>query len=259
MAQPSKYYRNNVAQSLNIFDAMVETGVARLVISSSSAVYGMPAEIPVTEAAPIAPISTYGSSKAMLEEMARWYGMAHGMKTLALRYFNAAGADPDGDIGEYHRPESHLIPITVEVALGERRSMRINGTDYATPDGTAIRDYIHVSDLASAHAAALRFLEDGGEAQALNLGSGHGISIREIIQAVTAAAGRAPKVELGPRRAGDPPILVADPSKAFATLDWQIRHSDITQIAETAVRWHRDYLPTKISPSNPDKLIRGTG
>lgn len=259
MGNPSKYFSNNVAQSLNVFDAMVETGIKNLVISSSSSVYGVPAEVPIGESAPVAPINTYGASKAMLEEVARWYGHAHGLRPLALRYFNAAGADPEGDIGECHRPETHLIPITIEAAFGLRRSIRVNGIDYPTPDGTAIRDYVHVSDLASAHVAGLRYLENGGPPRALNLGTGRGVSIREVVRAVSTAAESAPIVEHGPRRPGDPPVLIGDPSEALATLDWRIRHSDISVIAGTAVRWHRDFLPTKTSFEECGSLIRCTG
>lgn len=243
MNDPSLYFRNNVTVSLNVLDAMVETGVDSLVISSTCATYGEPPIIPITEDAPLRPINPYGASKLMLEETARWFGVAHGLRTCALRYFNAAGCDPAGEIGELHDPEPHLIPLVVEAALGRRARITINGTDYPTPDGTAVRDYIHVSDLASAHVAALERLLGGGGSVALNLGTGRGTSIREIIAAVSAAAGRAPTVAEGPRRPGDPPVLVADPTLARDTLGWRAERSGIDQIAGDAVRWYRDILP----------------
>ncbi len=243
MTDPSRYFRNNVSLSLNVFDAMVETGVDRLVVSSTSAVHGIPSQIPMREDAPSAPINTYGASKMMLEEIARWYGFAHGLRTVALRYFNAAGADPDAGIGELHDPETHLVPIAVQAALGHRPFLQINGTDYDTADGTAVRDYIHVRDIAEAHVAALNALNNGGESGAFNLGTGRGLSVREIVDAVNEAAGRHIRIVEGPRRQGDPPVLVADPGQAKCRLGWEARMSDVSQIAETAVRWHRDVLP----------------
>lgn len=247
MTNPSIYFRNNVALTLNLLDAMVAAGVQNLVISSTCAIYGLPERLPLTEETPVAPINPYGSSKAMMEELARWYGQIHGIRTAALRYFNASGADPDGEIGEAHEPETHLVPIVVQAALGQRPYIQINGTDYDTPDGTAIRDYVHVYDLAVAHVAAMERLEEGRESFALNLGTGHGLSIRQIIDAVSKAAGRAPEVREGPRRAGDPPSLIAEPLKANRMLGWQPRYSRVEQIAETVVRWHRDVLPNRPS------------
>ena len=244
MADPGLYFRNNVANSLNLLDMMVEAGVPNLIISSTCATYGIPEKLPITEATPIAPINPYGASKAMLEQLARWYGESHGIRTVALRYFNAAGADPEGEIGELHDPEPHLIPIVIEAALGQRAYVEINGTDYPTSDGTAVRDYVHVSDLADAHVAALQYLMAGGESAAVNLGTGRGASIRETIEAVTIAAGRAPVVREGARRPGDPPELVADPALARKILGWRARRSDLQQITLDAVRWTRDILPT---------------
>lgn len=249
MTNPSIYFRNNVALTLNLLDAMVATGVKNLVISSTCAIYGLPEKLPLTENTPVAPINPYGSSKAMMEELARWYGTIHGIRTAALRYFNASGADPDGQIGEAHDPETHLVPIVVQAALGQRPFIQINGTDYDTPDGTAIRDYVHVCDLAAAHLAAMERLEELGESFALNLGTGHGLSVRQIIDAVSKAAGARPVVKEGPRRAGDPPRLVAEPLRANEMLGWQLQFSRVEQIAETAVRWHRDVLPNMPSPN----------
>ena len=243
MTNPSAYFGNNVALTLNLLDAMVAADVKNLVISSTCAIFGLPPRMPITEDMPIAPINPYGSSKAMMEDLARWYGVAHGIRTAALRYFNASGADPDGEIGEAHDPETHLVPIVVQAALGQRPHIQINGTDYDTPDGTAIRDYVHVCDLATAHVAAMETLDSAGESFAVNLGTGHGLSVRQIIDAVADAAGVRPAVKEGPRRAGDPPRLVAEPLRANEMLGWQPRLSRVEQIAETAVRWHRDVLP----------------
>lgn len=243
LADPSLYMRNNVMASLNVLDAMVAAGVDKLIVSSTCAVYGIPPALPITEATPTGPINTYGASKAMLEEACRWYGPAHGIRTVALRYFNAAGADPDGEIGEWHEPEERIFPRVIAAALGRSEAIHINGTDYPTRDGTAVRDYVHVADLAEAHLAAFRRLREGGESVVLNLGTGQGASIREIIEAVSAAAGAPPAVKFGPRRVGDPPELVADPARAAAALGWQAHRSDIDTIARDAVRWHRDILP----------------
>lgn len=243
MTDPSMYFRNNVSASLNVFDAMAEHGIAPLVISSTCATYGIPATMPITEDLPLAPINPYGASKVMMEECARWYGASHGMRTIALRYFNAAGCDPEGEIGELHDPEPHLIPLVVEAALGRRDAITVNGTDYDTPDGTAVRDYIHVSDLARAHVRALECLLDGHPGTVCNLGTGQGSSILQIIDAVSAAAGRRPAVLEGPRRPGDPPSLVADPSRAREVLGWTAECSSLDTIAADAVNWYRNILP----------------
>lgn len=253
MTDPSSYFRNNVTASLNILDAMAEFGIEPLVISSTCATYGNPDKMPISEDTPLAPINPYGASKVMMEECARWYGTAHGLHTIALRYFNAAGCDPDGEIGELHDPEPHLIPIVVEAALGQRESITINGVDYDTPDGTAVRDYIHVTDLARAHMLALKHLLDGGPGTVFNLGTGRGSSIREIIDAVGAAAGRQPKVIEGPRRPGDPSELVADPKRARDMLGWTAERSSLDLIAADAVNWYRNVLP-KLDMPNPETL-----
>lgn len=239
--RPDAYFRSNVAGTLNLLEAMVETGVRDLALSSTCAVYGAPAGQPIAETAPIRPITPYGASKAMAEEMARWQAAAYGLRVCALRYFNAAGADNAGEIGEWRDPEPHLIPRAVEAALGLRPSLVVNGTDYPTADGTAVRDYVHVDDLAAAHVAALKRLGDGAETlpPALNLGAGLGRSVHEIVDAVAAAAAARPIVEAGPRRDGDPPILVADATLARRTLGWRAEGSGLDRIVATAVAWRR--------------------
>ncbi|MCZ6771089.1 MAG: UDP-glucose 4-epimerase GalE [Proteobacteria bacterium] len=242
MENPALYFRNNVVNSLNLLDAMVETGVRHIVVSSSCAVYGAPDEVPITERTPLRPINPYGESKAMLERLLSWYGHCHDLSWTALRYFNAAGADPDSEIGEWHDPEPHLIPIVIEAALGMRPHVSIYGTDYDTPDGTAVRDYVHVSDLADAHVLALECLLGGGESSALNLGTGCGASVREIIEAVARVAAHRPNVLEGPRRQGDPHTLVADPSLAREKLGWTPTLSDLDVIARTALDWREKGL-----------------
>ena len=239
MAAPSIYFANNVAGSRSVLDAMLASGVSRLVVSSTCAVYGAPDMAPIRETTPIAPVNPYGASKFMMEEMVRWYGRCHGITAVILRYFNAAGADPEGEIGEAHDPEPHLIPNVVLAALSAVSSVVVNGTDFPTPDGTAVRDYVHVSDLAAAHVAALRYLATGGVSATFNIGGGQGTSIREVIDAVSVAAGHQPVVIEGPRRPGDPPNLVADASQALRVLNWRPARSDLGTIARTAVAWHR--------------------
>lgn len=246
MTDPSSYFRNNVAISLNLLDAMVEVGVDKLVISSSCATYGIPEGIPIVEDTPQIPINPYGASKLMLEQIAGWYEKIHGIRNVSLRYFNAAGADPDGEVGEFHNPEPHLIPIAIEAALDRQKEVRIYGTDFSTPDGTAVRDYVHVTDLAIAHVAALKYLLAGNPGVALNLGTGKGISVREIVSAVATEVGSEPTWIEGERRHGDPPALVADPDRAFRVLGWKPRRSDLTTIIRDAVRWQRDILPEMI-------------
>ncbi len=243
MQSPSIYFRNNAAMSINLLDAMVETGVKALVLSSTCATYGIPAALPITEQTPLAPVNPYGASKVMLEQLVHWYGQCHGIRHCALRYFNAAGADTDGEIGELHDPEPHLIPLVVDAALGRRAFVSIYGTDYPTADGTAVRDYVHVADLADAHVLALRYLQSGGASAVANLGTGCGASIREVIDAVSLAVGQRPGVIEEPRRHGDPPALVADPSHAQQLFGWRAARSDLATIAASAVRWQRDFLP----------------
>lgn len=238
MTEPGKYFRNNVINSLSLLEAMHASGVKNLVFSSTCATYGVPEQIPIGEDHPQHPVNPYGESKLFVERAMQWYGQAHGLRSVALRYFNAAGADPDGEIGEDHDPETHLIPLTIAAALGQGPSLRIFGTDYPTPDGTAIRDYVHVTDLASAHVKALEYLQRGGESTALNLGTGTGHSVREVVAAVERASSRTVPTLESPRRPGDPPQLVAAPGRTREVLGWQPLFSDIDTIVSTALRWH---------------------
>jgi UDP-glucose 4-epimerase len=237
MSDPAKYYQNNVVASLSLLEAMRAAGVSKIVFSSTTATYGEPKRIPITEDEPQQPINPYGFAKLVIERALADYARAYGFSYAALRYFNAAGASPEGDLGEDHAPESHLIPIVLQAALGQRERITIFGDDYPTPDGTCIRDYIHVDDLAAAHLKALERLEQGRGLQ-LNLGTGRGQSVREVIEACRRVSGRAIAVEIGPRRPGDPPELVADSRKAQAVLGWRPRYLDLQEIVETAWRWH---------------------
>jgi len=238
MSNPTKYFRNNTVGTLNLLDAMHAAGVDRIVFSSTCATYGNPVRVPIDEGHPQAPVNPYGESKLMVEKILRWYGECYGLRWMALRYFNAAGADPDGEIGEDHDPESHLIPLVIGAAMGTRPPVKIFGTDYDTPDGTAIRDYVHVMDLADAHLRALQRLDEGTPSQAVNLGTGHGQSVREVVTAVSRTAGKAVPALESPRRAGDPATLVADPARARDVLGWTCRYPDLDVIVEHAWRWH---------------------
>ncbi len=238
MADPAKYFRNNVLATANLLDAMNTVGVRTFVFSSTCSTYGTPATIPIVEDTPQCPINPYGESKLMVEKMLRWHGDAYGLKWTALRYFNAAGADPSGEIGEVHEPEPHLIPLAIQTALGQRETLAIFGDDYPTPDGTAVRDYVHVTDLADAHIRAIEFLTAGGRPQAMNLATGRGHSVAAVVAAVERVSGRRILTVKAPRRAGDPPVLVADPGRATALLGWRPRHSELDAMVESAVRWH---------------------
>ncbi len=246
VTDPELYYRNNVGGTLALLATMREVGVARIVFSSTCAVYGVPETVPIVEATPKAPLNPYGDTKWAIERALHWYAGAYGLAYAALRYFNAAGADPDGAIGEDHEPETHLIPLILRAALGGGQPLEIYGTDYPTPDGTAIRDYIHVTDLADAHVRALDYLAGGGESGAMNLGTGHGYSVREVVAAVERVGGRpVPRREVG-RRPGDPPELVADPALARRRLGWHPTHSDLDTIIATALAWEtRRNRPTR--------------
>ncbi|MBT3350512.1 MAG: UDP-glucose 4-epimerase GalE [Nitrospinaceae bacterium] len=235
---PRKYFRNNVVNSLNLLEAMVDADVKHLVYSSTCAIYGMPDKVPIPEEHSQNPVSPYGESKRIVENMVRWFCEAYGLSCVALRYFNAAGADMDGDIGESHVPETHLIPIVIETALGKRTQMEIYGSDYSTRDGTAVRDYVHVTDLASAHLKALEYLIDGGSSDAFNLGTGQGRTVREIIQAVENVCGRTVPSKEGERRPGDAVELVADARRAKEILGWQPLFSELEQIVASAWKWH---------------------
>ena len=221
VTDPGKYYRNNVVGSLTLLEAMRDLGITKIVFSSSCATYGLPDRLPISEDAPQRPINPYGASKLMVERMLADFGSAHGLVSTALRYFNAAGADPDGEIGEEHDPETHLIPLVLDAASGRRPHITIFGTDYDTPDGTCIRDYIHVADLAKAHVLALQAIEAGTSAHAYNLGNGRGFSVREVINSVERVTGLSVPAMLGERRAGDPAVLVSDASRARKMLSWQ--------------------------------------
>ena len=243
MADPGKYFRNNVAHTLNLLEAMRAVGVGRIVFSSTCATYGVPEAVPIAEGERQLPVNPYGESKLFIERALYWQGAAHGLRWTALRYFNAAGADPDGEIGEDHDPETHLIPLAIETALGRRRELQVLGTDYPTPDGTAVRDYVHVTDLADAHVRALRHVESEGPSGALNLGTGRGHSVREVIAMVERVSGRKVNARNAPRRAGDPPVLVAAPGRARELLGWEPRWSSLETIVQTAHRWHSAHLP----------------
>jgi UDP-glucose-4-epimerase GalE len=235
---PRKYFHNNVVCTLNLLDAMVDVGVREIVFSSTCATYGVPREVPISEDHPQSPVNPYGESKLAVEKILHWYGGAYGMRFAALRYFNAAGADPDGEIGEDHDPETHLIPLAIAAASGERSDLEIYGTDYPTPDGTAIRDYIHVADLAEAHWLALQCLAARGGNLRLNLGTGRGHSVREVIAAVEKISGRKVPAREVDRRPGDPPVLVADAREAVAVLGWRPQYPELETIVAHAVRWH---------------------
>lgn len=239
---PGKYYRNNVGGSLNLLEAMVAHGVDKIVFSSTCATYGEPELIPIPETHPQQPINPYGASKLMVERMLADFDLAHGLKYVALRYFNASGADPDGEVGEAHDPETHLIPLVLDAAAGLRASITVNGDDYDTPDGTCIRDYIHVSDLADAHVLALNALLNGGQSARYNLGNGHGYSIREVIDTVIQVTGNDVPVSTGPRRVGDPDRLIGDAGLIRHELGWQPRFGDLGSIIETAWQWHQKQL-----------------
>jgi len=234
---PALYYRNNVVGTLSLLDAMRAAGVDQIVFSSSCATYGIPNAVPINESMPQLPVNPYGETKLAIERVLYWYGKAYGLRSVSLRYFNAAGCDRDGEIGEAHDPETHLIPLVLQAALGMAPPVAIFGTDYPTPDGTAIRDYIHVDDLAAAHVRALEHLVAGGAGGAVNLATGRGYSVREIIAAVSKAVGHAVPCRETPRRAGDPPALVADARAAEALLGWRAECSDLDTIIRTAFTW----------------------
>ncbi|MCX5673164.1 MAG: UDP-glucose 4-epimerase GalE [Planctomycetota bacterium] len=238
MEKPEKYYGNNVVGSLRLLSAMRKTGVKRIVFSSSAATYGNPVKTPIPEDHPTDPINAYGQTKLDFEHALKYYAGAYGIGYAALRYFNAAGAAPDAKIGEDHDPETHLVPIVLEAALGRRDAVAIFGTDYPTPDGTCIRDYIHVYDLAQAHILAMEAIEPG-KGRVYNLGNGAGYSVREVIETARRVTGHRLPVKEGPRRAGDPPTLVASSEKITRELGWKPRFPDLQAIVETAWRWHK--------------------
>jgi len=238
VTDPAMYYANNLGGSLSLLDAMREAGVDKIVFSSTCATYGTPAGVPIRETMPQLPVNPYGETKLAIERALHWYGEAYGLRWASLRYFNAAGADPEGEIGERHEPETHLVPLVLQAALRERPQIDIYGTDYPTPDGTAIRDYIHVQDLADAHLSALEHLGAEGRSVALNLGTGRGHSVREVIRAAEAITGKSIRYRETARRPGDPPALIADPGLASEVLGWRACLSDLGTIVRTALAWH---------------------
>ena len=235
---PLKYFNNNVYGMQILLEAMTESGVDKIIFSSSAAVYGEPERIPIDELDKTEPTNPYGESKLIMEKMIRWVSAAQGVRYVSLRYFNASGASEDASIGEDHHPESHLIPLILQVPRGKRDHITVFGTDYPTPDGTCIRDYIHVVDLADAHLCALNYLRGGGESNFFNLGTGHGFSVKEIIDAAEKVTGLKIKKEFGARRAGDPARLIASGEKARKILKWTPRFDDVEKIIATAWKWH---------------------
>jgi UDP-arabinose 4-epimerase len=239
VVDPGKYYRNNVAGSLTLIEAARDHRIEQFVFSSTCATYGIPDRLPICEDTPQHPVNPYGASKLMVERILSDFGSAHGQRIVVLRYFNAAGADPDGEIGEDHDPETHLIPLVLEAASGRRPSVTVFGADYDTSDGTCVRDYVHVTDLAEAHVAALQSLQDGGRADVYNLGNGSGFSVHQVISAVERVTGlQVPKI-MGVRRDGDPAALISDSRKARDRLGWKPHYADIDDIVRSAWAWQQ--------------------
>ncbi len=238
--KPEKYYYNNVVNTLNLLRVMREHGCSKIIFSSTCATYGEPERVPITEDMPQNPINPYGMTKLMVERIFKDYAKAYGLKFAVLRYFNAAGADPDGEIGESHDPETHIIPLVLDAASGKRPDIKVFGTDYDTPDGSCIRDYIHVTDLADAHLKALHYLEKGGEPDFFNLGNAIGTSVLEVVDAVKRVTGKEFKVVLAPRRPGDPAKLVGSSEKAQRILGWKPEFGDIHTIVSHAWKWHEN-------------------
>ncbi|WP_455645009.1 UDP-glucose 4-epimerase GalE [Methanosphaera sp.] len=239
VTNPEKYYNNNVVNTMNLLHVMLKHNVKKFIFSSTCATYGIPQKIPLIENHPQNPINPYGWTKLMVERILKDYDTAYGLKSVILRYFNASGADESGIIGEWHNPETHLIPLILDAAIGKRENIKIFGTDYDTPDGTCIRDYIHVSDLADAHIKSLQYLEKNNESNQFNLGNGQGFSVKEVIDAVKEVTKKEFQVIETQRREGDPAILIGSSKKAKETLGWNPRYTDIKQIIETAWNWHK--------------------
>lgn len=238
MKKPLKYFDNNTAGMVKLLEVMNEFSIDKIVFSSTAATYGIPEEVPIKETTPQNPINPYGESKLMMEKIMRWADKAYGIKFVPLRYFNVAGAKPDGSIGEDHMPETHLLPIVLQVAMGKRDKLQIFGDDYNTPDGTNIRDYVHPLDLADAHILAVDYLKAGNPSTAFNLGSSTGFSNREILEAARKVTNKEIPAEIAPRRGGDPDVLVASSAKAREVLGWKPQFDDISKIIETAWKWH---------------------
>ncbi len=250
MREPRRYFDNNVRAALTLLDTTFDCGIRTFIFSSTCATYGIPDSMPIAESTPQQPVNPYGASKLFLEHARRAYGTAYGLRSVSLRYFNAAGADKSGQVGELHEPETHLIPCALQAAAGSRPEVEVFGNDYPTPDGTCIRDYIHVSDLAEAHVAALEYLAGGGASTALNLGTGVGHSVKEVIATVEEVTGMSLQRRLSERRPGDPPVLVADPSRAQRVLGWKAKR-DLRQMVDSAWRW----MQLQRTPTSLDSLI----
>lgn len=236
---PDKYYRNNVIGTLTLLEAMLAANVKQFVFSSTCATYGIPKTVPIPEDHPQDPINPYGMTKLMVEKILADFDLAYGLKSVCFRYFNAAGADPDGQLGEDHQPETHIIPLVLQTALGLRDSVAVFGTDYPTPDGTCIRDYIHVTDLATAHVLGLEYLLKGGQSSQFNLGNGNGFSVKEVIETARQVTGRPINVVEQDRRPGDPPALIGSAEKARTILGWQPQYDDLSEILRHAWTWHQ--------------------
>lgn len=241
MEKPLKYYDNNLCGTKILLDSMVEHGIDKIVFSSTAAVYGEPERIPILETDKTEPTNTYGETKLSIEKMFKWIGKAHGLRYVSLRYFNACGAHVSGKIGEDHNPESHLIPLILQVPNGKREFISIFGEDYQTKDGTCIRDYIHVTDLAQAHILAVKYLQNGGESDIFNLGNGIGFSVKEVIETARRVTQNAIPAKVTPRRAGDPAKLIASSDKAKKVLGWKPQHAELDEIISTAWNWHKNH------------------
>lgn len=239
VTNPEKYYTNNVVNTMNLLHVMLKHNVKKFIFSSTCATYGVPQKIPLVEDHPQNPINPYGMTKLMVEKILKDYDNAYGLKSVILRYFNASGADESGEIGEWHNPETHLIPLILDAAIGKREDIKIFGTDYDTEDGTCIRDYIHVTDLADAHIRTLKYLEDENTSNEFNLGNGVGFSVRQVIESAKKVTGRDFKVEETKRRPGDPAVLIGSSKKAKDTLGWNPQYTDIDDIIKTAWIWHQ--------------------
>ncbi len=239
VSKPAEYYENNVVRTLNLLECMVRANVRQFVFSSTCATYGLPESTPITEDHPQRPVNPYGASKLMVERILRDFDAAYGLRSVVFRYFNAAGADPSGAIGECHDPETHLIPLALQVAAGSRDSLEIYGTDYPTADGTCVRDYIHVNDLGQAHLLGLQHLEAGKPSEVFNLGNGNGFSVKEVLATAERVTGRKIAARYAPRRAGDPHALVGGAAKAKRVLGWKPQFESLESIIDTAWRWHK--------------------
>ena len=253
MIKPLKYYDNNLYGTMKLLEKMVEHNIKNIVFSSTAATYGEPKNIPILESDPTIPTNTYGETKLSMEKMMNWVGKAHDLHYVALRYFNAAGASLDSTIGEAHFPETHLIPIILQVALGQRDAISIFGDDYPTKDGTCVRDYIHVTDLADAHILALKYLMNGGKSDVFNLGNGVGFTVKEVIETARKVTGKPIKAVEEERRAGDPAVLIASSEKAKNILGWKPEHADLEEIIASAWKWHSSHPQGYCSVQKEDK------